>query len=82
MARHFDYDVFLSHATADKPRVLRLAEQLREAGLHVWLDAWEIKAGDNIFLQVEKGLETSRVLVLCLSPAALGSGWVELERST
>jgi hypothetical protein len=41
-----------------------------------------IKPGDDIFLAIEHGLEASRVLVLCLSPAALGSDWVALERST
>ena len=33
-------------------------------------------------LAVERGLEASRTLVLCLPPAALGSDWVPLERST
>ena len=32
----FNYDVFLSHNSADKPRVRRLAERLHEAGLRVW----------------------------------------------
>jgi hypothetical protein len=30
----------------------------------------------------ERGLEASRTRVLCLSPAALGSNWVGLERRT
>jgi hypothetical protein len=30
----------------------------------------------------DEGLEQSRVLLLCLSPAALASDWVALERST
>jgi hypothetical protein len=38
--------------------------------------------GDDIYLAIERGLETARTLVLCLSPAALGSDWVGLERST
>jgi hypothetical protein len=41
-----------------------------------------IKAGDIIALKVDEGLEQSRVLVLCISPAALASGWVALERSS
>jgi hypothetical protein len=32
-------------------------------------------------LAIERGLEVSRTLVLCLSPAALGSDWVGLEHS-
>ena len=32
-------------------------------------------------LAIERGLEAARTLVLCLSPTALGSGWVGQERS-
>lgn len=78
----FLYDVFLSHNHADKPRVRRLAERLKAAGVRVWLDEWVIQAGDIIALKVDEGLEQSRVLLLCISPAALASGWVALERST
>ncbi len=82
MSAEFQYDVFLSHNAADKPRVRKLAEQLKRAGLRVWFDEWVIQPGDDIYLAIERGLETSRALVLCLSPAALGSDWVGLERST
>ncbi len=82
MADDFQYDVFLSHDSADKPRVRRLAERLREAGLRVWFDEWMIKLGDDIFLAIEKGLQYSRTQVLCISKAALDSDWVKLERST
>ena len=82
MSTEFQYDVFLSHNQADKPRVRRLAERLRAAGLRVWFDEWVIQPGDDIYLAIERGLEASRTLVLCLSPAALGSDWVGLERST
>lgn len=78
----FDFDVFLSHNNADKPRVRRLAELLRDAGLRVWFDEWCVKSGDIIALKVEDGLDRSRVLLLCISPAAIQSGWVGLERST
>jgi hypothetical protein len=82
MADSFTYDVFLSHNRQDKPRVLALAERLKEAGLQVWLDDWVIRPGDDIYLAIERGLEAARVQVLCLSPAALDSEWVALERST
>jgi hypothetical protein len=78
----FSYDVFLSHNHADKPRVRQLAGKLKAAGLSVWFDEWIIKPGDDIYLAIERGLQTARTLVLCLSPAALRSDWVGLERST
>ena len=80
--KEFEFDVFLSHNSADKPRVRKLAERLRAAGLRVWFDEWIIKPGDDIYLAIERGLAATRVQVLCLSPAALGSDWVTLERST
>jgi hypothetical protein len=82
MADRFTYDVFLSHNSKDKPRVRKLAEELRAGGLRVWFDEWVIQPGDDIYLSIERGLEAARVQVLCLSPAALGSNWVTLERST
>ena len=78
----FQYDVFVSHNAKDKPRVRRLAERLKATGVRVWLDDCVIQAGDIITLKVDEGLEQSRVLLLCISPAALASGWVALERST
>ena len=82
MTIDFQYDVFLSHNSQDKPRVRKLAERLKQAGLRVWFDEWVIQPGDDIYLAIERGLEGARVQVLCLSPAALGSEWVALERST
>jgi len=79
---NFSFDVFLSHNSKDKGRVRRLAERLRGAGVRVWFDEWVIRPGDDIYLSVERGLEAAQTLVLCLSPAALGSEWVGLERST
>jgi hypothetical protein len=70
----FRFDVFLSYNKADKAKVLRLAERLRGAGLRVWLDDWVIPAGADIYLSVERGLEESRRLVLCLSPADTSLG--------
>lgn len=82
MTHKFAYDVFLSHNAKDKPRVRRLAERLKQAGLRVWFDDWNVRSGDIIALKVDEGLEQSRVLLLCISPNALASGWVALERST
>jgi hypothetical protein len=45
-------------------------------------DDWNVKPGEIISLKVDEGLEQSRVLLLCMSPNALASNWVALERST
>jgi hypothetical protein len=74
-------DVSLSHSSVDKPRVRRLAFGLRDRGVRVWFDETEIPAGGSIPLAVEDGVERSRVMVLCLSPAFLQSEWAQAERS-
>ena len=82
MNAEFQYDVFLSHNSADKPRVRKLAERLKHAGLRVWFDEWVLKAGDSIPAKIEEELEQSLVLVLCMSANAFGSDWAQLAAGT
>lgn len=82
MGTSFHWDVFISHSSADKPRVRRLADRLRDTGLRVWFDAEAIAAGGDIVTAIEGGLEHSRVLVLCMTPDAFKSEWVRLERNS
>ena len=82
MADEFAFDVFLSHSSHDKAIVRPLAERLRQDGLRVWFDEWELRPGDSIPSKIEAGLEHSRVLVLCMSAQAFGSDWAQLESST
>ncbi|MCH7702730.1 MAG: toll/interleukin-1 receptor domain-containing protein, partial [Planctomycetes bacterium] len=63
----FEYDVFLSHNSADKPRVRHIAELLKAAGLSVWFDEWSIKPGEHIHDAVRRGLRASRKIVFCVS---------------
>ncbi|MGH8585170.1 MAG: toll/interleukin-1 receptor domain-containing protein [Gammaproteobacteria bacterium] len=71
-----------SSSFKDKAVIRAVAERLRADGLRVWLDDWEIRAGDSIPAKVEQGLEHSRVLVLCISAQAFGSDWAQLESQT
>jgi hypothetical protein len=73
MGQEFEYDVFLSHNAADKPRLRRLAERLRTAGLRVWFDEWIIQPGDDICLAIERGVESARKLLPGLPREALCS---------
>jgi hypothetical protein len=82
---YFKFDVFLSHSSKDKEVVRDIAERLREDGLRVWFDDWEISPftmKSRRAKKIEEGLEHSRVLVLCMSVNALGSNWAQLEAGT
>jgi hypothetical protein len=82
VSEYFPFDVFVSHSSKDKAVVQPIAERLREAGLRVWFDAWELRPGDSIPSKIEEGLEHSRVLLLCMSANAFGSDWTQLESGT
>ncbi|MDC0743719.1 toll/interleukin-1 receptor domain-containing protein [Polyangium mundeleinium] len=71
--------VFLSHAHVDKPAVRRIVDALREAGHEPWIDEQEILVGESIPGAIERGLETTDFVLVCLSRAAIASGWVRSE---
>ncbi len=45
MSQDEGFDVFLSYNSSDRPTVTRLGEKLRDRGLKVWLDVWELPPG-------------------------------------
>ena len=54
------YDLFLSHASDDKPEVEALARRLREDGLEPFLDKWHLVPGEPWQEALEDALESSR----------------------
>lgn len=74
------YDVFISHAGEDKPEVVRpLAKALRELGLAVWYDEFELTIGDSLRRNIDRGLVASRFGVVVLSPSFFEKGWPNYE---
>ncbi len=78
----YEFDVFLSHSSKDSSVARDIAERLRKDGLRVWFDEWQNRAGGVWEEEIERGLERSRVLVLCISASALTSEWSRLEAGT
>lgn len=74
------WDVFVSHASEDKAAVARpLAEHLRERGLTVWLDDFELRIGDSLRRKIDAGLAGSRFGVVILSRSFFAKGWPQYE---
>jgi hypothetical protein len=72
------HDLFLSHASADKPWARTLADALTRLGLRVFLDEQELRPADNWVLALDRGVHNSRFLVLIHSRHA-SRPWVEHE---
>lgn len=74
-----EYDVFLSHSSADKAFVRRLKVELESHGIKVWLDEIEMSVGDSLFDHIAAGIEKARFFAIVLSKNSLESKWVRAE---
>jgi transcriptional regulator with XRE-family HTH domain len=79
-------DVFISHRSTDKEWVRHFAAELEKvhvAGnlIRTWVDEAEIRPGQSITGEINKAMETSRFVVLVLTPDYFQSpsGWTDAE---
>lgn len=71
--------IFISHSSKDKSFVRRLAEDLRNLGVPVWFDEWELKVGDSLNFKIEEGIKDSSWLAVVISSNSINSKWVQKE---
>jgi WD40 repeat protein len=71
--------VFISYSRRQKTFADRLARDLSDAGLDVWIDFRQIEGGERWRDEIFKGLEKSEGVVFCLSPDAIKSEWCRRE---
>jgi hypothetical protein len=75
-----EYDVFISHSSEDKDEIVRpLAHALRQEGLSVWYDEFELRIGDSLRQKIDKGLAKSRFGIVVLSRSFIKKGWTNYE---
>jgi len=75
-----DHDVFLSHASEDKDDIARpLQAALQARGLTVWFDEINIKVGQSIRQEIEKGIAHATFGVVILSPNFFAKQWTQAE---
>ncbi|MDP6116392.1 MAG: toll/interleukin-1 receptor domain-containing protein [Planctomycetota bacterium] len=71
--------IFISHHSKDKPFVLQLQESLEGLDQEVWLDAYELRAGDDLDDELLKAIEDAKHFILVLSDVTVNSEWVRWE---
>jgi len=75
-----EFDVFVSHASEDKPTVARpLRDALVHRGFSVWLDEQELTLGDALGQKIDEGLARSRFGVVILSEHFFAKRWPRRE---
>ena len=71
--------VFISHASEDKPLARYFADTLKESGLEIWFDQYEIRIGDSIRRKIEQGLSQCDYGLVILSQKFLSKEWPQKE---
>ncbi len=80
MAETKKLQVFLCHASADKPKVSELYRYLRRRGIAPWLDAEDLLPGQDWQIEIPKALLASDVIVVCLTQNSVTKeGYVQKE---
>jgi hypothetical protein len=75
-----EFDVFVAHASEDKQAIARpLAGALRERGLVVWYDEFELRVGDSLRRKIDAGIARSRFGIVLLSHSFFAKGWSQYE---
>jgi hypothetical protein len=75
-----EFDVFISHSTADKPYVEPLVIALEAAGISVWFDKNSMAWGDSLRSEIDRGLAACRYGIVVFSQAFLQKKkWTEHE---
>jgi TIR domain-containing protein len=79
MAEKHEFDVFVSHAAKDKPWASELASALREAGVNIWFDEFDLMPGEPWQEKIAEALRASRTIVMVLSAQTAESPWTFFE---
>ncbi|MFM2026396.1 MAG: hypothetical protein RLZZ339_1111, partial [Cyanobacteriota bacterium] len=75
-----DIQIFLAHASEDKPAVLALHERLKQAGYKPWLDKKDLIPGQIWRDEIPKAIKASQIFLACLSAkSANKQGYIQRE---
>src|SRR5438876_2332663 len=72
------YQVFVSHATADKWLAKTICEKLEGAGATTFRDDRDINGGDDIPEEIRRQIKQSKEIVVLLTPESISRQWVTL----
>src|SRR4029077_5996717 len=71
--------IFISYSHADREFVRRLAQDLTNQAVEVWLDEWRLAVGQEIKAMLDEGIAAYDYFLILLSSTSIASGWVRYE---
>jgi hypothetical protein len=73
------YSCFISYNHTDRSFARRLHDHLQGHGIRCWLDEHQVRPGDDIYEEIDRGIRFWDKVLLCCSQASLTSWWVDNE---
>jgi len=73
------YQIFVSHATADRWIATAVCEKLESTGATTFRDDRDINGGDDIPEEIRRQIKQSKEIVVLLTPESINRQWVTLE---
>lgn len=73
--------IFISYSHQNKTFVDRLAAQLVQRNVNIWLDRWELSVGDSLVDRIQEAVDGASALLVILSKASVSSEWCKKELS-
>jgi len=74
--------IFISYNHADKVFAENLATNLVRENLNVWIDRWELLAGDSLISKIQAALGGADAILVLLSKNSVKSEWCKKELNT
>lgn len=74
-----EYDVFLSHHSADRDLVEAIAERLREKSVRPFFSPWDLVPGESWVAALERAIAVSKTVAVFCGPRHVGP-WQDEER--
>ena len=71
--------LFISHSSKDDEFVRELRWTLADLKQDAWIDSRELRAGDPLWTDIQKAIESSAAFAVIVSPNALQAKWVGKE---
>ncbi|ARI83089.1 SUMF1/EgtB/PvdO family nonheme iron enzyme [Microcystis aeruginosa] len=79
MKKKSEIQIFLAHASEDKPAVLALYNRLKQAGYKPWLDKKDLIPGQIWRDEIPKAIKASQIFLACLSAKSAKQGYIQRE---
>ena len=71
--------VFISYAHEDEELARKIAYDLDQRGIKVWIDFREIKIGDSLTAKISEGIRQADYVLVLLTKSSVESTWVTRE---